>query len=91
MSFQTYSNGCPVAVVEKLLRIWQEDLDKDAAEGLAREIIGTIPNFVDEPAEWIWSGRIEWNGSEEARAILLQAAKPRRKWRHRIRLPLEAG
>jgi hypothetical protein len=55
---------------------------------MAREIIETIPDFVTDPSEWVWSGRIEWDGYEEARAILLKAAKPRHKWTRRIRLPL---
>jgi hypothetical protein len=81
------SNGRPVTVLQEILRFLQEDLKPNEAELTAREIIETIPNFVADPTEWIWSARIEWDGFERARAIMLEAVKPRHKWSHRIRLP----
>ena len=86
-SSKIVSNGRPVAVLQEILQFLQEGLATNEAETLAREIIESIPHFVAEPTEWIWSARIEWDGYEKARAIFLEAAKPRRRWTRRIPLP----
>jgi hypothetical protein len=85
---EAISNGRPLMVLTEILHFLQKDLTANEAEKLAREIIEAIPHFVAEPTEWTWYGRIEWDSHEKARAILLRAQKPRRKWSHRIRLPL---
>jgi len=87
-SSKVTSNGRPLTVLQEILRYLHEDLSPVETERLARETIETIPHFIAEPTEWIWSARIEWDGFEKARAILLEASKPRHKWTHRIPLPL---
>ena len=88
-SSKAISNGRPVVVLQEILQFLQAGLAPNDAETLAREILETIPHFVADPAEWIWSARIEWDGYEKPRAILLEAAKPRRKWTRRIPLPFQ--
>ncbi|MFZ1890120.1 MAG: hypothetical protein WAU33_19015 [Candidatus Binataceae bacterium] len=85
---KAYSYGRPVTVLQEILRLLQDDLTLNEAERLASGIIETIPHFVADPTEWSWKAGIEWDGSEQARAILLEATKPRHKWFRRIRLPL---
>ena len=81
----TYSYD-PVEVIEHLLRYLDNQLSAARAKQSAREILASIPKLVPLTKEWWWHGTILYDRNENSIAIMLEAAKPKRRWRHKIGL-----
>ena len=80
------SMGDPVNAIQRLLRFLDEDLTHKAAKQKATAIIADIPKLVSKPKEWIWRGSVTLGRDDCVTGIMLEAIKPRRRWRYRIDL-----
>jgi hypothetical protein len=80
------SMGDPVDVIQNVLRFLDEDLSQKAAKQKATAIIADIPKLVSKPKEWIWRGSVTLGRDDCVTGIMLEAIKPRRRWRYRIAL-----
>ena len=83
---ETFSMGDPVDVIQRLLRFLDEDLTRKAAKQKAKAIVANIPKLVSKPNEWIWQGSVMLGQGDCITGIMLEATKPRRRWRYRIGL-----
>jgi hypothetical protein len=80
------SMGDPVDVIERVLRFIDEGLTRKAAKQRAQEILADIPKLVSKPKEWTWYGSVTLGRDDCVTGIMLEAIKPRRRWRYRIEL-----
>jgi len=83
---EMFSIGDPVDVIERLLRFLDEGLARKAAKQRAQELLANIPDLVPDPKEWIWQGSVMLGRDDRVTGIMLEAIRPRRRWRHRIQL-----
>jgi hypothetical protein len=83
---EMFSMGNPVDVIQRLLRFLDEDLTQKAAKQKATAIIADIPKLVSKPKEWFWQGSVMLGRDDCVTGIMLEAIKPRRRWRYKIDL-----